>query len=252
MKIIMNIVFVAVFNLVPFNQLKAEEIIPHDFTGVWGENDQCIAYHRNVGLFELEHNGHFYMQDEGKKVITHWFLKPRYKDNIWYLISDLKKDVRPVMGVIYLNEDKHIMEYWGINDSAQNAIKLRKCTTADVIKGIGIDPLKSKNANLQRARHISFALGYAMGVTQECRGLKIHDDTAKYIASLSMDAALRYANQENKLPAEKWVENFVSERTLSAISVARFDKKEIPNFCSEAKKAFGQNGKIIDGLIVIY
>lgn len=93
-----------------------------------------------------------------------------------------------------------------------------------------------------------FSAAYALAVPSVCPHLKVDEDAAKERAEEGKNAWAKSIPDHNasQLDADS-ILRFQEKEARKAIET---DAKELPSFCARVLSAFGENGRVIPGLIV--
>src|SRR5829696_1836113 len=123
--------------------------------------------------------------------------------------------------------------------------RLRRCTQADAIAGIGLSP---PDEDPSPGDETMFSVAYALAVPSVCPHLKVDEDAAKERAEEGKNAWAKSIPDHNasQLDADS-ILRFQEKEARKAIET---DAKELPSFCARVLSAFGENGRVIPGLIV--
>lgn len=126
---------------------------------------------------------------------------------------------------------------------------LVRCTKADAIAGIGLEP--GNERNLTKALDGVFAAYYALAVPSQCEGVEVNTKAAEAIVDagrlLWTEFLLKGANPRSATP-QRIAQTIAGEKRNAEYAV-REDAKEIREFCSEVFNVFGDGGRILPNLV---
>lgn len=210
--------------------------MPKQLIGVWGDEEMCIAYHRNDFFYDLTENGK---------------LSLKRGDNIddECAIINLEKSAD---GQWHGQCNRSELQIWPSTEDNKLHMKLgnsvlSKCAASDIILGIGKDP-KDIDGDLGFARHAGFTIGYGTAAASYC-DYHINEDVAQRTLAMGAEVAEKYAYANRLLPPEIWSQKLMAERSQLGIDAFHIDKGAIPNICGWIVKAYGESGWVIDGFI---
>lgn len=219
---------------------SAQDRIPPEYVGAWGDDETCMAFHRGDLYFSLQPDGRLLIQGNETYVPQCFFHVSGKTDTDVKLHSDCTS--RDSIA-IHTSENRLRMEY--SNDTGDRLF-LHKCDFNDVVAGIGRD-VANVRGDLGTARHIAFTFGYAAAVASMCHR-QIDGETTQRIMDIGREASQRYAISIQALPAETWAKRLAERRVLDGGHAAEIDAQTIPDICSWAEKAYGRDGWVVDGL----
>ncbi|CAA2108961.1 hypothetical protein MBUL_04454 (plasmid) [Methylobacterium bullatum] len=136
----------------------------------------------------------------------------------------------------------------------KKAETLVRCTTKDIIAGIGLEP--NTEGAVTKARSAVFTAYYAEQVATLCPAVSLDSALAKRILATGADgleAHMRKYGYQPITPGRTFregVENDVHSEKVSATYAAKSDAEALPNFCDEAMKALGEGGRVVPGLLI--
>jgi hypothetical protein len=142
-----------------------------------------------------------------------------------------------------------------IYSNGNNRETLVRCTDKDAISGIGQPSVEvTPMTQGDRAIAAAYAAYYAQHIPHVCPNLKIDKSP---IDSIISSSKFIWADFANKVPWRKGskvtrgeIEDIFTSADTDAYQGIKKDAESIPNFCLEALRAFGVEGRIIRNVIV--
>lgn len=211
--------------------------IPDEFTGAWGTEETCTAFHRGDLYWRLDNDGTMTLVSSYDAPTEQCRIKSATIDGSFEATCSKGSTLRVSRG-----DESWLMQFGRPSDT----MFLHKCTVDDLLGGIGVDP-RNLDGDLGTARHITFTFGYAARAAGEC-GYQIDGQTTQSILGIARVAAQRYAVEANQLPPEKFAKRLAEQRVFDGAAAADYDMQIIPDFCFWTMKAYGDGGFTIDGL----
>ncbi|WP_336489692.1 hypothetical protein [Methylobacterium nigriterrae] len=131
---------------------------------------------------------------------------------------------------------------------------LVRCTLKDVAAGVGMST--TFGTGLTKSTDTAFSAYYAQAVPTVCPDLRAADaDIRRALTAAELGWAdfLKRGRMVVYPPGTSYEED--AHRTMrlqeqNAISAVRLDAQELPDFCSEVERAFGEGGRVAPGLLI--
>ncbi len=212
---------------------------PAILIGHWGSSAAaCRGHHRNPDIDQITKK--YWSSCSGtachKTIISHRRTKNGFVLKTTWRVAGEDKEGSFTFDVLAKNVIKQ-REYFGRPK--------RRCTQADAIAGIGLGP---PDEDPSPGDQTMFSAAYALAVPSVCPHLKVDEDAAKERAEEGKNAWAKSIPDHNAshLDADS-ILRFQEKEARKAIEP---DAKELPSFCARVLSAFGENGRVIPGLIV--
>ncbi len=151
-------------------------------------------------------------------------------------------------------------------DDGEEAETLSRCRDEDMVAGIGIDPgfppgsfnamneaFASFKAEVKSSNAV-FSAQYAVAVPKYCPELRLQREAAEAIVDAGRRGWLRRAQDKKLRLAQGWTyereaDDYVDRDRRGAEMAVEADATAIKDFCHHVLGAFGQQGRVISGLL---
>lgn len=230
----------------PANAEDGALSMPKELVGIWGDDEMCMAYHRNDLYYIIQEDGSL-LNRHGTETEKWCQITEQSAEALDYKAKCFKSQVSDASIRIRVNSEKNIYEMEWTNPTSPNSTYLHKCSNADKIMGIGKDP-RELPGDLGVARHAGFTAGYLTSSAQYC-GHNINEEMAQLMLVEGSEAGEKYALEIKELPAIKYGQDLVLKSTDEGIKASMDDRQEIPDFCKWLYEAYGPQGWVTKGFI---